>query len=66
LEAELRVLKGAIEEEHLEHYRCIIAENEKLLKENQEIKDFLSDYGLKWVGSMPQTALLNSDKDRLL
>ena len=46
------VLKTAIEEEHLEHYRCILTENEKLKKENQDMKEFLADYGFKWKGSL--------------
>ena len=49
LEDEVRVLKTIINEENLDHYNCIIKENQKLKKENEKMKSFFEDYGLKWV-----------------
>eukprot|EP00347_Sterkiella_histriomuscorum_P011900 403370666 len=65
-EKEVSVLKTIIEEEHLEHYNCIITQNEKLKQENQEIKTFLEDYGFKWLGSIDQMKSQNEEEKKKL
>ena len=65
LEEEVKVLKTIISEENLDHYNCIIKENHRLKKENDKMKLFFEDYGLKWIdndnqeGEFKLEALLN-------
>lgn len=47
---EVKTLKKIVEEEHLEHYHCIISENEHLHKENAQMREFLLQYGIRWKG----------------
>lgn len=50
LKNELKTLKKIVKEEHLEHYNCILTENDFLRKENDDMKNYLKDYGIIWQG----------------
>ncbi|CDW87017.1 ubx domain-containing protein 11 [Stylonychia lemnae] len=66
LEREVSILKTLVEEEHLEHYNCVLNQSEKLKQENKEMKQFLEDYGFKWLGSIDQMKTTNADEKKKL
>ena len=50
LQNEVKTLKLIVAEEHLEHYKCILSENEYLWKETADMKEYLKTYGNIWIG----------------
>ena len=50
LQSEVEKLRKEVPQDKIEKYRVAARENEKIRKENEEIKGFLAEYGLKWMG----------------
>mmetsp|Transcript_2322 Transcript_2322/g.3695 ORF Transcript_2322/g.3695 Transcript_2322/m.3695 type:complete len:441 (-) Transcript_2322:121-1443(-) len=57
LRAEVATLKKVSNEDYFEEYKKLQDENTQLKQQVAEMEEFLSDYGLKWVGNEPQGQL---------
>ncbi len=54
IKAEVQKLRAEVPKAKIDKYGQAMERNEKIRMENQEIKEFLSEYGLQWVGKEGQ------------